>query len=258
MKGVLPLLDLKHQLREMERAFLLGGINFLVLVTRGTDERPTNTTETQETSAQVRSQSRSPIIVSDHRINIEIITPDIEHVLNREKWGVLDERIMMRMWGTFNMPSEASNRETSITLGRVIARGLSSRRHMLKRSLEREIILQVTDRPHNIEQDFDEEAKIEFAPRRMELEFDPTVATVLQELRDRGDLSRETILNEFNFDQAMEATRREYEDEKYDGTFEPVNVPFDSPNKVTPGGSGRKGGRPAGKESGASDGASQD
>jgi hypothetical protein len=253
MKSVFPLLDLKHQLREMDRAFLLGGINFLVLVTRGTDDRPTNRTETQDTAAQVRAQSKSPIIVTDHRINIEIISPDVDHILDADKWGVLDERIMMRLWGTFNMPSEASSRETSITLGRVIARGLASRRHMLKRTIERELVQPVLEQPRNVDQGFTEETKVEFAPRRMELEFDPTVATLLQELRDRGDISRETILNEFNFDQSMEAVRRELEDDKYEDIFTPVNVPFDSPEKTTPGGSGRQGGRPSG-QGGGSDG----
>lgn len=256
MKSVFPLLDLKHQLREMDRAFLLGGINFLVLVTRGTDDRPTTRTETEETAGQVRAQSKSPIIVTDHRINIEIISPDVEHILNNDKWGVLDERIMMRLWGTFNMPSEASSRETSITLGRVIARGLASRRHMLKRAIEREIIRPVLEQPRNVDQGFTEETKVEFAPRRMELEFDPTVATLLQELRDRGDISRETILNEFNFDQEMEAVRRELEDEKYEDIFTPVNVPFDSPEKTTPGGSGRKGGRPPSGGEGSGNGSS--
>jgi hypothetical protein len=254
MKSVFPLLDLKHQLREMDRAWLLGGINFLVLVTRGTDEKPTTTAEVQATATQVRTQSRTPIIVTDHRINVEIISPQIEHVLQPEKWTVLDERIMMRLWGTFQLPSETSTRETSISLGRVIARGLGSRRHMLKRTLERELIRAVTENPLNIEAGFTEETSLEFAPRRMELEFDSNMVTLLQELRDRGDLSRETILNEFNFDQGLEARRREVEKEKYDKIFTPVNVPFDSPDKTTPGGAGRKGGRPAGSGTGGGNG----
>jgi uncharacterized membrane protein YgcG len=222
-------------------------------VTRGTDDRPANTTEVLDTAAQVRAQSRSPIIVTDHRINIEIITPDIDHVLSPDKWKVLDDRIMMRLWGTFNLPNNASNQETSLTLGRVIARGLASRRHQLKRSVEREVIRPVVEHPANIEAGFSAHTQIEFAPRRMELEFDPTVATVIQELRDRGDISRETVLSEFDFDQAMEAKRREYEDDRYKDVFEPVNVPFDSPNRTSPGGSGRQGGRPAGKgDSGSS------
>lgn len=247
MKSVFPLLDLKRQLREMDRAFMLGGINFLVLVTRGTDELPASKNEVTHTAGMVRTQSRSPIIVSDHRIKVEIITPDLEHILDDKKWAVLDERILMRLWGTFQLPSQVSSRETSLTLSRVIARGIESRRHMLKRTIEKELIREVQEQAHNKEKDFTEDASIEFAPRRMELEMDAALITVIQELRDRGDLSRETILNELNFDQALEARRREVEKKDYDKIFEPVNVPFDSPNRVTPGGSGRQGGRPPGR-----------
>lgn len=245
MKSIFPILDLKHQLREMDRAFLLGGINFIVLVRRGTDTMPTTRQEVGDTTAQVRAQSRSPIIVSDHRIEIEIITPDLQYVLNEGNWNVLDERLMMRLWGTFQIPSEASNNETSMTLGRVIARGLASRRHMMKRSIENEVISAVTNHPLN--EDFKADCTLEFAPRRMELEFDQSIVTMVQSLRDRGDLSRETVLTEFNFDQELEAARREYEDERWKDVFTPTNVPFNSPdNQTTPDGSGRTGGRPAG------------
>jgi len=244
LKSIFPLLDLKHQLREMDRAFLLGGVNFIVLVTRGTDQMPTTKTEVDQAAGMVRAQSRSPVIVSDHRINIEIITPDIEHVLNEDKWDVIDQRILARLWGMFTMPNDTGNKETSMTMGRVIARGMASRRYMMKRSIEREIIKEVTEHPSN--EGFNEETVIEFSPRRMELEFDPSVVTMIQSLRDRGDMSRETVLTEFGFDQELEASRREYEDERWPDVFEPVNVPFDSPDKTTPDGSGRTGGKPAG------------
>jgi hypothetical protein len=56
---------------------------------------------------------------------------------------------------------------------------------------------------------------------------------MLQDLRDRGDLSRETIHDELSIDQEAEARRREREKEKgYDEVFAPTNVPFDSPNKM--------------------------
>lgn len=253
MKSLFPLLDLKHQLREMDRAWLLGGINFVVLVTRGTDDRPAGVAEVTETAAMVRAQSKSPIIVTDHRINIEIITPDVTHILNDEKWKVLDERILMKMWGTFQIPSEVGGRETSLTLGKVISRGLASRRHMLKRSIEKEIVRYTQEHPLNADLDFKEKVRLEFRPRHIELEFDPTLITMLQELRDRGDLSRETILSELGFDQELEAMRREREDDEYGDTFVPVNVPFDSPDKTTPGGAGRKGGQPPGNDPSGSD-----
>lgn len=245
MKSIFPILDLKHQLREMDRAWLLGGINFLVLVTRGTDDIPTTRQEVDETTTMMRTQSKTPIIVSDHRIKIEIITPDIQNVIDKDKWKTIDDRLIMRLWGMFNLPSDVGGRENSLTLGRVIARGLGSRRHMLKRVIERELVKPVME----MNPELDSNTVLEFAPRRMELEFDEALITLVQELRDRGDLSRETVLSEFNFDQDIEAQRRKVEKKEYDDIFEPVNVPFDSPNRTTPGGSGRTGGRPAGRPS---------
>lgn len=253
MKSIYPLLDLKHQLREMDRAFMLGGINFIVLVTRGSDSMPTTRSEVAETTSMIRTQSKSPVIVSDHRINIELITPEIDHVLSGEKWDVLDERLLMKLWGTFSLPSQRSPREDSSSEGRVIARSLHNRRYMLAKTLERYVVKPTVEHPYN-QGKLDFPTYVEFTPRRLELEFDSTVLQVIQSLRDRGDISRETILAELNFSQELEARRREKEAEEFDDIFTPVNVPFDSPDKTTPEGSGRQsvtnnpgGGNPTGK-----------
>ena len=250
MKAVFPLLDMKHQLREMDRAFLLGGINFIVLVKKGTDEHPvTKASEITLVAEQMRAQSKSSVIVSDHRLEIEIITPDLENILNPEKWSVLDDRIRLRLWGSIAPPSDTGNRENQVTLAKVVSLGIENRRHMLKRDLEGSVIEMTRNRNEGV---FDEPASLEYAPRRVDLLFDAQVATVFQEIRDRGDLSRETILEEFGFDLALERQRRIAEkDDDFDENasddeiFEQVNVPFNSPdNMTTPGGSGRRGGRP--------------
>lgn len=248
MKSVFPLLDMKHQLREMDRAFLLGGINFIVLVKKGTDEHPvTKNSEITMVAEQMRAQAKSSVIVSDHRLEIEIITPDLEGILNAETWGVLDDRIRLRLWGSIAPPSDTGNRENQVTLAKVVALGLENRRHMLKRDLEAQIVRETIDR----NDDLDADASIEYAPRRVDLLFDSQVATIFQEIRDRGDLSRETILEEFGFDLTLERQRRitekedDFEATSDDEVFTPVNVPFNSPdNQTTPGGAGRRGGRP--------------
>jgi hypothetical protein len=243
LKSLFPLLDLKTQLRSMDRAVLLSGTNFIVLVKKGTDAHPVKrASEMEGVVEQVRTVSKSPVIVSDHRLSVEIITPDIQHVLNAEKWNVLDSRLQMRLWGTF-VANPTEGRDTSLTLGRVIARGISSRRHMLKRDIEKNIIKPA----YEVNSDeFEGKTKIEFTPQRIELEMDEAIANIIQELRDRGDISRETTLNELGFDQDIEAMRREREDERYEDIFTPPQIPFDSPQKGTPGQSGRKGGRPSG------------
>ena len=249
MKSLFPILDLKTQLRAMDRAVLLSGTNFIVLVKKGTDQLPVRkNAELDLVMEQVRTISKSPVIVSDHRLNIEIITPDIDHVLNAEKWDILDSRISMRLLGTF-VSNPTEGRDTSLTLGRVIARGISSRRHMIKRDVEANIIKPVSE----VNDEFDSPTKLEFTPNRIELEMDEAIAGIIQELRDRGDISRETTLNELGFDQDVEAMRREREDEKYEDVFTPPTIPFDSPNKEnapstgTPSGDGRKA-KPSGPE----------
>jgi hypothetical protein len=206
---------------------------------------PAKAADVNEAAQLVRTQSKSPVIVTDHRISIEIITPDLTNILNEEKWGVVDSRIMLRLWGGFGLDQGSAN-DSILTSARVIARGFSSRRHMMKRDAEKNII-DITQRLNS--EELDAETKINFAPRRIELDFDATLITALQDLRDRGDLSRETFLQELDFSQQTEARRREAEDKKYgkpdseQGTFAQTNVPFNSPANqgTTPGGSGRSG-----------------
>jgi len=248
MKSVFVLLDMKHQLREMDRAFLLGGINFIVLVKKGSDTLPVKkASELTLVAEQMRTQSKSSVIVSDHRLEIEIITPDLDHILDGEKWGVLDDRIRLRLWGSIAPPSDTGNTESQVTLAKVVSLGIENRRHMLKRDLEAAIVDETIDRNDELT----ESASLEYAPRRLDLLFDSAVATVFQEIRDRGEISRQTILDEFGFDLDIERQRRTEEKPKDDAIFEPTNVPFDSPEKTTPGGSGRKGGRPAGDPGGS-------
>jgi hypothetical protein len=78
------------------------------------------------------------------------------------------------------------------------------------------------------------EPKMAFYPRRIALDFDPNIALFFQQLRDRGDISRETILAELDILEEDESIKRQREQDYYDKIFSPVNVPFSSPNPVNP------------------------
>jgi len=54
----------------------------------------------------------------------------------------------------------------------------------------------------------------------------------IQDLRDRGDVSRESVLDEMEFDQDAEALKRKREKEKYDKIFTPTTVPYDGQNQA--------------------------
>lgn len=217
LESVFELLDLKHQLRSMDRAHLVGGTNFLVLVKKGTDERPANQPEVKALQAQVRTLARVPVIVGDHRLNVEIITPKNDNTLKPDRYNGIDARITARLYqvmmtGSFSAGAQADD---SLKLAKFIARSLESRRHMIKRSVEKNVLLP-TFRKNTA---FEERPTLQFHPKRIALDFDGVFAQYLMDLRDRGDLSRETILEEVDYDQYQEFRRRQVEEERYDEVF---------------------------------------
>lgn len=238
LESVFELLDLKYQLRQMDRAHLLGGTNFIVLVKKGTDEMPGRPSELAQLANQFRVSSRVPVIVSDHRIEIEIITPKTDMTLKPERYNTIDSRIESRLFQMFMTGNYASGTkgDDSIKLARVVARGLESRRHMLRRSIEKFVLQPILKANSQLKS----EPKLRFHPKHVALDFDPAWATILQDLRDRGDLSRESHLDELDFSQSDEARKRKMEKKRYDSTFNTV-VPF---SKDTTDGTGAKTNKP--------------
>ena len=225
MKSVFEILDLKQQLRQMDRAYLIGGTNFIVLVKKGSDEYPAKPAEINALASQVRATARVPVIVGDHRLEIEIITPKLDNTLKPERYNTLDARITARLYQMFMTGNYAAGAkgDDSIKLARVVARGIESRRHMLRKSVEKHVLLK------GFEKNADKltsEPKLLFHPKRIALDFDQNVALFMQDLADRGHISRDTLLSEFDFDQSEEARKREREADHYDEIMAPRNVPF--------------------------------
>lgn len=228
MKSVFELLDLKNQLRQMDRAHLIGGTNFIVLIKKGSDAQPATQREINALSGYARTLARVPMLVGDHRLAVEIVTPDNDHTLAGEKYNALDARITARLYQMFMTGNFAAGAkgDDSIKLARVVGRGLESRRHQLKRTLERNVWQAVVDANPDT---FDDIPELRFTPKRIALDFDSNFATLMQYLADRGDLSRDTLLSEFDFDQDEEARKRKREDEDgLDDIFQTA-VPFSSP-----------------------------
>jgi hypothetical protein len=224
MKSVFELLDLKQQLRSMDRAHLVGGTNFIVLIKKGSEQHPAKPAEVQMLQSQVRTIAQVPVIVGDHRLSIEIITPKQDQTLMPEKYNGLDARITARLYLMFmtgNFAAGGKN-DDSIKLAKVVARGMESRRHQLRRAVERQLV-----RPVYAKNDaLSTEPKLRFLPGRIELDFDSALVQFLIDLRDRGDMSRETLLSEIGVDQADEAVLRKREAETFDDVFTPTNVPY--------------------------------
>jgi hypothetical protein len=255
MKSIFDLMDMKAQLREMDRQHLVGASNFILLVTKGTDTLPAKAGEVDRLAAQVKTAARIPIIISDHRVDIKIITPNIDRTLDPARYGVIDSRIAARLYQMFvtGRSSAGAGSDDSTKLVRVVARSMEARRSAIRSLVMRHIIMPTFEKNDSLQS----EPNLRFYPSRISLEFDPNFAVYLQDLRDRGDISRYTTLAEIDLDEADEARKREMEKEKYDDIFSPVIVPFSTvppgaaepapadPSSDTPGnsrGGGRRGG----------------
>lgn len=114
MKSVFPILDLKAQLREMDRATLLAATNFIILVKKGTDNVPAKPGEVERLASQMQAAARLPIIIGDHRIEIEIITPKVDHTLQPERYNSLDLRLTARLYQIMNAGNYCLTPDTEI------------------------------------------------------------------------------------------------------------------------------------------------
>ncbi len=241
MKSVFELLDLKHQLREMDRAHLIGGTNFIVLVKKGTDTMPAKQAEVNALASQVRGAARVPVIIGDHRIEVDIITPKTDQTLKPDRYNGIDARVTARLYQMFMTGNFAAGAkgDDSLKLARVVARGMESRRQNIGRRLEQEIFTRAFKLN---DPKLKSEPSLNYIPRTISLEFDQNMMNFMLELRDRGDIARETLLEQADLNQEDEARKREREeDDGLDEIFKPTTVPFDGQGG-NPGASGRAGG----------------
>jgi hypothetical protein len=261
LKNVFPLLDLKAQLMEADRVALVGAINFILLVKQGSKDEPALPEEIENLKENFKVVARLPVVIGDHRLNIEIITPDQEHVLDGAKYDTIDRRILNRCLGALSIGGSGQRNESTLTIARGVARLLESRRHMMKRALEQNLARAVVEHPSNVGK-FIDEPNLVYSPRNVQLDNDAAMIQAILSLRTQNELSRESTLEYFQFDQLTEAMRRENEKESgLDDTFE-TRVPFSSPDQggapddgtsadnqdpaESPQVSGGRGGRPAG------------
>lgn len=257
LKRVFKALDLKQQLMEADRVALIGAANYILLVKKGDKDDPAYPEEIANLRENFDYVAKLPVIFSDHRLTIDIVAPKTDFTLNPEKYDVLDNRIASSLLGLFGaMGSRSGNRsDNSLQEGRLVARNLENQRHLIRRFLEREIAKAVVEHPRNAGVFTGREPNLTFVPGRIALDADTGWAQSIVQLRTMNELSRESTLEYFGFDQAVEAMRRELEaDLGLDDTFK-TQVPFSSPAgganagsqpPATQGVNGARGGRPAG------------
>ena len=74
LKSIFRLLDLKQQLMEADRVTLIGAANYILLVKKGDKDDPAYPEEITNLKANYKTPPKLPVIFSDHRLSVEIIT----------------------------------------------------------------------------------------------------------------------------------------------------------------------------------------
>lgn len=244
LKSILPDLDIKTHLRASDRATLIGATNFIIVLKRGSDKFPARPGEVEQLREQSRVVARMPILVGDHRLSVEIVTPQTDQVLDFRRYDLIDQRLIMRALGTFKLTMGSSSRGSGSggqgPSDDEIARGIESRRNDLADTLWEHLVDQTIKRNEAV---LTEAPHISYHPKRVIITLDADIMKLVLQLRDRGDISRETELEEFQMDQQVEYVRRKRE-KGIDDVFK-SSVPFSSPD-TNPFQTGNAGGRPAG------------
>lgn len=235
LKSILPLIDMKQHLREADRAALVGNTNFIVVIRKGTDKLPAKAKELESLHEQARVIARVPVIIGDHRLSVDIVAPPLDNTLDESRYNTIDARLVFRALGSFAPASGGggslgggSSQVKEVSL--VVSRGFENRRHQIGRAFERalfRITVEVND-------ELTESPSLVFSPRRISLDVNQDIMNAVLKLRDRGELSRGTALEELDYDQEVEAIRRVREEEEFDDIFL-THVPFDSPDNANPG-----------------------
>lgn len=229
LKSTFPLLDLKQQLLEADRVSLVGSANFILLVKQGSKEEPATQNEIDNLKENFKVVAKLPVVVGDHRLAIEIITPNQEFTLDAAKYDTIDRRLMGRTLGALTVASAGQRNESTVTIARGVARQLEARRQMMRRALELTIARAVTEHPLN-DGLFPVEPNLAFTPKNVQLDEDAEITKSMMALRTQNEISRETVLEYFGIDQLTEAMRREFEDKSgLDDIFK-TQVPFSTPN----------------------------
>ena len=240
LRSVFELLDLKHNLREMDRADILGNLNAIILVKKGSKERPGQPAELAQAAAQVQQSSRLPIIVSDERLEIEIITRKTDHTLRPERYNMIDSRIAGRVYqalvtGSYNLGTAT---DSSINLFKIIASSMQARRDNIRESIQDKVI----DEIYNRNPKLTEMPQLAFSPSRVAIEFDPHFTQFVYDLFLQGQVSHETVLGEVDISLETEAVKKAREKSMYGDIFPDVVVPGSARSTGDPKADGRIGG----------------
>lgn len=239
------LLEAKRLLNIMDHALLQGGTNFIVVAKKGSDQRPATQPELTNLKEVVRRASRSGVLIADHRVQLEIITPDLKELLNPLKRQMLGRKISQALLRVPEFGSDDTGQSVA-TFTELTQRVITDDRRLVVGHVQRHIWTDCMKRNATL---FGRSDRPTIWTPKIILQGLQFWTDYLLKLYDRGDLPRKYMVTfgGFDYDAVKAQKEREIEND-HDAIFTPPPVPFSSPSQGG-GGSGPQdngGGRPSG------------
>lgn len=246
------LLEAKRLLNIMDHALLQGGTNFIVVAKKGSDARPATQPELTNLKEVVRRASRSGVLIADHRVQLDIITPDLTELLNPAKRQMLGRKISQALLRVPEFGSDDKGQSVA-TFTELTQRVITDDRHIVVGHIQRYIWTDCMKRNATL---FGRSDRPTIWTPKIILQGLQFWTDYLLKLYDRGDLPRKYMVTFGGFDyDAVKAQKEREVLNDHDAIFAPPAVPFSSPNNGAPGGGGgpgpqdNGGGRPRGARS---------
>lgn len=237
------LLEAKRLLNILDWSLLQGGASYVMVAKIGTDKHPGRPEEVAQLTQQVALATRAGTMVGDGRLSFEIITPNLQFLLDPQKRRLLGRKLAMAMLRTPEHGTEEPGGEGMKAEQVEQARIISSDRRRIVRHVEQAMYGEVVRRNSSL---FDKGAPGIWMPKVV-LGEGQYFLDIVKTLGDRGLLSRKTFAAVGGFDLKSEMQQRQREIDAGIDELTEVMVPHSSPN-MGPQDSG--GGRPKGAGNG--------
>jgi hypothetical protein len=175
----------------------------------------------------VRKASKTGIIVGDHRLEFDIITPKLDELLNPKKRNLIGRKLAMAMLRLAENGSEETGGEGVKSDDETTARVVMADRSIVIRHIENHAYEETVSRNKSL---FNKGRPSIWAPKVV-LQGTNFFTDYILKLRDRGDIPRAWAVGYagFNWDAAVEERRREVQ-RGDDEVMQPGSVPHSSPD----------------------------
>lgn len=237
----MPLLEAKRLLTVMDYCLLEAGANFLLVVKKGSDARPALPTELISLKETIVRASRSGVMIGDHRLDVEIITPKLDELLNPDKRKLIGRKLAAALLRVPDIgTADSAGAQEMLTDTEILSRVIASDREDLKGHMKWAVYKPAAKRNDLGVPDM-------WFPKII-LQGLQFFQDMILGLRDRGDIPRKYAVEAAGFNWTAAVEQRKLEKASGDDkVMTPAAVPFSS---ATSGPQDRGGGRPAGASTG--------